>query len=159
VYLVVGPLLANYICSYVDGINNDSEIIKNNIRINEMYVDDFDGEAIVNSEMEIIAILNKRPTFNSNHYVFTFAEDGFPQLTSFVKDNYCVIYYLTKDEAFVSNNDNRKNNETEIFYENIKDSEMELSKDNIVEIDKLKECVWEYFKTAECPKLIKWDCL
>jgi hypothetical protein len=70
-----------------------------------------------------------------------------------------VIYYLTKDEAFVSNNDSRKNSGTEIFYENIKGSEIELSKDNIVEIDKLKECVLEYFRTAEWPKLIKWDCL
>jgi hypothetical protein len=123
-----------------------------------MYAGDFDGEALVHSEMDIIALLHKRPAFNSNYYVFTFTEDGFPQLTSFVKDTYCVIYYLNKDEAFVSKN-NTKNKGTELFYENIKGSEIELSKDTIVEINKLEECVLEYFRTAECPTVIKWDYL
>ena len=124
-----------------------------------MYINDFDGETIVNTEIEIIEILNKRPAFNSNYYIFTFNEDGFPQLTAFVKNNYCIIYYLNKDETFVSKNNNTENNGTEIFYEDIKGSEIELAKENIIEISKLKECVFEYFTTAERPKLIEWDYL
>ena len=124
-----------------------------------MYINDFDGETIVNTEIEIIEILNKRPVFNSNYYIFTFNEGGFPQLTAFVKNKYCIIYYLNKDETFVSKNNNTENNGTEIFYENIKGSEIELAKENIIEISKLKECVFEYFTTAERPKLIEWDYL
>jgi hypothetical protein len=120
-----------------------------------MYVNDFDGEKIINSEYELIEILKKRPNFNSNYYIFTFNENGFPQLTTFVKNNYCVIYYLDEKEIIISKNN--KENGVEIFYENKNGSEIELAKENIMDTKILNEIVLEYFKTKKCPKNINWE--
>jgi hypothetical protein len=123
----------------------------------KMFVDDFDGEIIVNSEYELIKILKKRPAFDSNYYIFTFSENGFPQLASFVKNKYCIIYYLENGKTLISKDNNNKDNGIETFYENKNGSKIELAKENIINIEKMEEIILEYYKTKECPKCITWD--
>jgi hypothetical protein len=118
-----------------------------------LFLDDFDGEIVTNFQKEIIEIIKKRPAFNSNHFIFTFAENGFPQLTAFVKNDYCIIYYLDKNITLVSKGNNKG---LETFYENKNGATLELAKENIISVEYLKECVLEYFATNECPKCIEW---
>jgi hypothetical protein len=119
-----------------------------------MFVDDFDGETIINSQEELIEIIKKRPALDSNHFIFTFAEDGFPQLAAFVRNDDCVLYYLDKGGSFASAGKNKTG--AEIFYENKTGAEVELARGMIVPAERLTYCAAEYFATRERPQCIEW---
>ncbi|MFC2466730.1 MAG: hypothetical protein ACFNUV_02585, partial [Capnocytophaga endodontalis] len=62
-------------------------------------------------------LLLKRYTHNANYFILTFQDEGFPQLTAFVKANEAVLYYLDTTESFISES-TTKTDTTAIFYEN-----------------------------------------
>ena len=98
-----------------------------------MIANDFVNEVIINTEEDLLNFLNKRPAHNSNHFILTFNENGFPELSMFVKDDDSVIYFLGEKngEAFVSCGNSEKCG-TEIFYENTLGSSVTLASENIV---------------------------
>ena len=67
-----------------------------------MYLNDFKREYTINSLEELNEILLKRYTHNANYFILTFQDEGFPQLTAFVKANEAVLYYLDTTESFIS---------------------------------------------------------
>jgi hypothetical protein len=120
-----------------------------------MYADDFNGEVIITSQNELIEFLEKKPQFDSNYFVLTFEESGFPQLSIFIKKDKCVIYFLDIGKSFISLNGTIKKGTT-AFYENIGGSEVELPNKSIISIDKMKEASIEFFKQQQQPMSIDW---
>ena len=60
-----------------------------------MYLDDFSQEYLVNSLDELEVLLRKRFLEEVNFFILTFKENGFPQLSAFVKENKCVMRIYT----------------------------------------------------------------
>ena len=122
-----------------------------------MIANDFENEVIIDTEEDLLTFLNKRPEYNSNHFILTFSENGFPQLSMFVKDDYSVIYFLGEKsgETFVSCGNSEKC-DTEIFYENKLGSSVTLASENIVSPELMIEAAKQFFRTKERPLCVEW---
>ncbi len=121
-----------------------------------MYIFDLEKEYEVNSLKELNDILAKRLKNNSNHYVLAFERGGLPELSSFVKKDCCVMYYMTEEENFISLG-NEKEHGLEYFQDNQTDSQIGLPKASVLPIDKLYEAGRLFFETKNQPSVINWD--
>ncbi|WP_300673177.1 hypothetical protein [Soonwooa sp.] len=129
---------------------------KNNT--SEMYASDFNGEKVIKQKDELIKFLDNRPALNSNYFIFTFSETGFPQLAIFVKNNYGVVYYLDNNQTFISSNPEPINvGETEIFYENSKGALVKLPQKSILSQNEIEATVLAFYETKYRPLLINWQ--
>ena len=122
-----------------------------------MIANDFEDEVIIDTEEDLLNFLNKRPAYNSNHFILTFNENGFPQLSMFVKDDYSILYFLGEKsgEAFVSCRNSEKCG-TEIFYENTFGSSVTLASENIVSLELMIETAKQFLRTKEQPLCVEW---
>jgi len=121
-----------------------------------MFADDFNREIVLSSQVELLEFIKERPAFNANHFGFTFSENGFPQLTIFVKDDYCVFYFLGEGESYVSLNNNTTEWGVEIFYENEKGTQVELAKECVLNAETMIEVAIQFFVTRSRPICIEW---
>ena len=129
-----------------------------NAQINQvMYLNDFKQEYLINSLNELNNILTKRFFEDSNHFILTFEDYGFPHLSCFVKKSMSVMYYLDMQKSFISKNNNIYSEENEVFYE---DEGLEykvfLPKSSIIPINKFYESAQYFFKTCNKPINIDW---
>lgn len=120
-----------------------------------MFLDDFNGEVIITSTYELIESLERRYLFDSNYFILTFEESGFPQLSIFVKNDECVIYYMEINQSFISLNGMPEEGTT-LFYENTGGAEVELPNQSKISVDKMKEVSIEFFKQQRKPLTIEW---
>lgn len=120
-----------------------------------MYLDDFSQEYLVDSLDELEILLRKRFLEEVNFFILTFKENGFPQLSAFVKRNKCVIYYLDKEVQYISKGDTEEG--IEVFVEDIHGTEVFLSKNKVLPIDKFYKVAQSFFKTQERPNSIEWE--
>ena len=120
-----------------------------------MYLDDFSQEYLVDSLDELEVLLRKRFLEEVNFFILTFKENGFPQLSAFVKRNKCVIYYLDKEVQYISKGDTEEG--IEVFVEDIHGTEVFLSKNKVLPIDKFYKVAQSFFKTQERPNSIEWE--
>jgi len=122
-----------------------------------MIANDFEDEVIIDTEEDLLNFLDKRPAYNSNHFILTFNENGVPQLSMFVKDDYSILYFLGEKsgEAFVSCGNSEKCG-TEIFYENTFGSSVTLASENIVSLELMIETAKQFFHTEEQPLCVEW---
>ena len=120
-----------------------------------MYLDDFSQEYLVNSLEELEILLRKRFLEEVNFFILTFKENGFPQLSAFVKRNKCVIYYLDKEVQYISKGDTEEG--IEVFVEDIHGTEIFLSKNKVLPIDKFYKVAQSFFKTQKRPNFIEWE--
>ena len=120
-----------------------------------MYLDDFSQEYLVDSLEELEILLRKRFLEEVNFFILTFKENGFPQLSAFVKRNKCVIYYLDKEVQYISKGDTEEG--IEVFVEDIHGTEVFLSKNKVLPIDKFYKVAQSFFETKERPNSIEWE--
>ena len=120
-----------------------------------MYLNDFNQEYFVVSLEELEILLRKRFLEGVNFFILTFKENGFPQLSAFVKENKCVIYYLDEEEQYISKGDTEEG--IEVFVEDIHGTEVFLSKDKVLTIDKFYKVAQSFFETQERPNSIEWE--
>ena len=120
-----------------------------------MYLDDFSQEYLVDSFDELEILLRKRFLEEVNFFILTFKEKGFPQLSAFVKENKCVIYYLDEEEQYISKGGTEEG--IEVFVEDIHGTEVFLSKDKVLPIDKFYKVAQSFFKTQKRPNFIEWE--
>ena len=120
-----------------------------------MYLDDFSQEYLVDSLDELEILLRKRFLEEVNFFILTFKENGFPQLSAFVKRNKCVIYYLDKEVQYISKGDTEEG--IEVFVEDIHGTEVFLSKNKVLPIDKFYKVAQSFFETQERPSSIDWE--
>lgn len=120
-----------------------------------MYLDDFSQEYLVDSLDELEVLLKKRFLEEVNFFILTFKENGFPQLSTFVKRNKCVIYYLDKEVQYISKGDTEEG--IEVFVEDIHGTEVFLSKNKVLPIDKFYKVAQSFFETQERPNSIEWE--
>ena len=120
-----------------------------------MYLDDFSQEYLVDSLEELEILLRKRCLEEVNFFILTFKEKGFPQLSAFVKENKCVIYYLDKEVQYISKGDTEE--DIEVFVEDIHGTEVFLSKNKVLPIDKFYKVAQSFFETQERPNSIEWE--
>ena len=120
-----------------------------------MYLDDFSQEYLVDSLDELEVLLRKRFLEEVNFFILTFKENGFPQLSAFVKRNKCVIYYLDKEVQYISKGDTEEG--IEVFVEDIHGTEVFLSKNKVLPIDKFYKVAQSFFETQERPNSIDWE--
>lgn len=120
-----------------------------------MYLDDFSQEYLVDSLEELEILLRKRFLEEVNFFILTFKENGFPQLSAFVKRNKCVIYYLDKEVQYISKGDTEE--DIEVFVEDIHGTEVFLSKNKVLPIDKFYKVTQSFFETQERPNSIEWE--
>ena len=120
-----------------------------------MYLDDFSQEYLVDSLEELEILLRKRFLEEVNFFILTFKENGFPQLSAFVKRNKCVIYYLDKEVQYISKGDTEEG--IEVFVEDIHGTEAFLSKNKVLPIDKFYKVAQSFFETQERPNSIEWE--
>ena len=120
-----------------------------------MYLDDFSQEYLVDSLEELEILLRKRFLEEVNFFILTFKENGFPQLSAFVKRNKCVIYYLDKEVQYISKGDTEEG--IEVFVEDIHGTEVFLSKNKVLPIDKFYKVTQSFFETQERPNSIEWE--
>jgi len=120
-----------------------------------MYLDDFSQEYLVDSLEELEILLRKRFLEEVNFFILTFKENGFPQLSAFVKRNKCVIYYLDKEVQYISKGDTEEG--IEVFVEDIHGTEVFLSKNKVLPIDKFYKVAQSFFETQERPNSIDWE--
>lgn len=120
-----------------------------------MYLDDFSQEYLVDSLEELEILLRKRFLEEVNFFILTFKENGFPQLSAFVKRNKCVIYYLDKEVQYISKGDTEEG--IEVFVEDIHGTEVFLSKNKVLPIDKFYKVAQSFFKTQKRPNSIEWE--
>lgn len=120
-----------------------------------MYLDDFSQEYLVDSLEELEILLRKRFLEEVNFFILTFKENGFPQLSAFVKRNKCVIYYLDKEVQYISKGDTEEG--IEVFVEDIHGTEVFLSKNKVLPIDKFYKVAQSFFETLERPNSIEWE--
>lgn len=120
-----------------------------------MYLDDFSQEYLVDSLDELEVLLKKRFLEEVNFFILTFKENGFPQLSAFVKRNKCVIYYLDKEVQYISKGDTEDG--IEVFVEDIHGTEVFLSKNKVLPIDKFYKVAQSFFETQERPNSIDWE--
>ena len=120
-----------------------------------MYLDDFSQEYLVDSLEELEILVRKRFLEEVNFFILTFKENGFPQLSAFVKRNKCVIYYLDKEVQYISKGDTEEG--IEVFVEDIHGTEVFLSKNKVLPIDKFYKVAQSFFETQERPNSIEWE--
>ena len=120
-----------------------------------MYLDDFSQEYLVDSLDELEVLLKKRFLEEVNFFILTFKENGFPQLSAFVKENKCVIYYLDEEEQYISKGGAGEG--IEVFVEDIHGTEVFLSKNKVLPIDKFYKVAQSFFETQERPNSIEWE--
>jgi len=120
-----------------------------------IYLDDFSQEYLVDSLEELEILLRKRFLEEVNFFILTFKENGFPQLSAFVKRNKCVIYYLDKEVQYISKGDTEEG--IEVFVEDIHGTEVFLSKNKVLPIDKFYKVAQSFFETQERPNSIEWE--
>ena len=120
-----------------------------------MYLDDFSQEYLVDSLEELEILLRKRFLEEVNFFILTFKEKGFPQLSAFVKENKCVIYYLDEEEQYISKGGTEEG--IEVFVEDIHGTEVFLSKDKVLTIDKFYKVAQFFFETQTRPDFIEWE--
>ena len=120
-----------------------------------MYLDDFSQEYLVNSLDELEVLLRKRFLEEVNFFILTFKENGFPQLSAFVKENKCVIYYLDEQEQYISKGGIDEG--IEVFVEDIHGTEVFLSKDKVLTIDEFYRIAQSFFETQARPDFIEWE--
>lgn len=120
-----------------------------------MYLDDFSQEYLVDSLDELEVLLRKRFLEEVNFFILTFKENGFPQLSAFVKENKCVIYYLDEQEQYISKGGIEEG--IEVFVEDIHGTEVFLSKDKVLTIDEFYRIAQSFFETQARPDFIEWE--
>ena len=120
-----------------------------------MYLDDFSQEYLVDSLDELEVLLRKRFLEEVNFFILTFKENGFPQLSAFVKENKCVIYYLDEEVQYISKGGIEEG--IEVFVEDIHGTEVFLSKNKVLPIDKFYKVAQSFFETQERPNSIDWE--
>ena len=120
-----------------------------------MYLNDFSQEYLVDSLEELEILLKKRFLEEVNFFILTFKENGFPQLSVFVKENKCVIYYLEEEVQYISKGDMEKG--IEVFVQDIHGTELFLSKDKVMTIDKFYKAAESFFETQAKPNFIEWE--
>ena len=120
-----------------------------------MYLDDFSQESLVDSLDELEVLLKKRFLEEVNFFILTFKENGFPQLSAFVRGNKCVIYYLDKEEQYISKGGAGEG--IEVFVEDIHGTEVFLSKDKVLTIDEFYRIAQSFFETQARPDFIEWE--
>ena len=120
-----------------------------------MYLDDFSQEYLVDSLDELEVLLKKRFLEEVNFFILTFKENGFPQLSAFVKENKCVIYYLDEEEQYISKGGAGEG--IEVFVEDIHGTEVFLSKDKVLTIDEFYRIAQSFFETQVKPDFIEWE--
>ena len=120
-----------------------------------MYLDDFSQEYLVNSLEELEILLRKRFLEEVNFFILTFKENGFPQLSAFVRRNKCVIYYLEEEVQYISKG--KASEGIEVFVEDIHGTEIFLSKDKVLTIDEFYRIAQSFFETQVKPDFIEWE--
>lgn len=123
-----------------------------------MYANDFNGEIVINTESQVVEFIRNRPAFNANQFIFTFEESGVPQLCAFVRDDYCVLYFLDSEQkgTFASYGDDNIRDETVTFYENVHGAEVDLATTMVITVKQMTDACTEFFKTKTRPTCIKW---
>lgn len=123
-----------------------------------MYANDFNGEIVINTELQVVEFIRNRPAFNANQFIFTFEESGVPQLCAFVRDDYCVLYFLDSEQkgTFASYGDDNIRDETVTFYENVHGAEVVLASTMVIRVKQMTDACIEFFKTKTRPTSIKW---
>ncbi len=120
-----------------------------------MYLNDFSQEYLVDSLEELEILLRKRFLEEVNFFILTFKENGFPQLSAFVRGNKCVIYYLEEEVQY--NSKGKANEGIEVFVEDIHGTEIFLSKDKVLTIDEFYRIAQSFFETQAKPNFIEWE--
>ena len=120
-----------------------------------MYLNDFSQEYLVNSLDELEVLLRKRFLEEVNFFILTFKENGFPQLSAFVKENKCVIYYLEEEVQYISKG--KASEGIEVFVQDIYGTEVFLSKDKVLTIDEFYRIAQSFFETQVKPDFIEWE--
>ena len=120
-----------------------------------MYLDDFSQEYLVDSLDELEVLLRKRFLEEVNFFILTFKENGFPQLSAFVRGNKCVIYYLEEEVQYISKG--KADEGIEVFVEDIQGTEVFLSKDKVLTIDEFYRIAQSFFETQVKPDFIEWE--
>lgn len=118
-----------------------------------MYLNDFSQEYFVNSLDELEILLKKRFLEDVNFFILTFKENGFPQLSAFVRGNKCVIYYLEEEVQYISKG--KADEGIEVFVEDIHGTEIFLSKDKVLTIDEFYRIAQSFFETQVKPDFIE----
>ena len=119
-----------------------------------MYLNDFSQEYLVDSLDELEILLKKRFLEGVNFFILTFKENGFPQLSAFVRGNKCVIYYL-EEVQYISKG--KASEGIEVFVEDIHGTEVFLSKDKVLTIDEFYRIAQFFFETQARPDFIEWE--
>ena len=119
-----------------------------------MYLNDFSQEYFVNSLDELEVLLRKRFLEEVNFFILTFKENGFPQLSAFVRGNKCVIYYLEEEVQYISKG--KASEGIEVFVEDIHGTEIFLSKDKVLTIDEFYRIAQSFFEIQVKPDFIEW---
>ena len=120
-----------------------------------MYLNDFSQEYLVDSLDELEILLKKRFLEEVNFFILTFKENGFPQLSAFVKENKCVIYYLEEEVQYISKG--KASEGIEVFVQDIYGTEVFLSKDKVMTIDEFYRIAQSFFETQVKPDFIEWE--
>jgi len=123
-----------------------------------MYANDFNGEIVVKTELQLAEFIRNRPAFNANQFIFTFEESGNSQLCAFVRDDYCVLYFLDSEQkvTFASHGDGKIRDETSTFYENVHGAEVVLASIMVITVKQMNDACTEFFKTRTRPTCMKW---
>jgi len=120
-----------------------------------MYLNDFSQEYLVDSLEWIRNITKKRFLEDVNFFILTFKENGFPQLSAFVRGNKCVIYYLEEEVQYISKG--KASEGIEVFVEDIYVTEVFLSKNKVLTIDEFYRIAQSFFETQVRPDFIEWE--
>jgi len=120
-----------------------------------MYLNDFSQEYLVDSLDELEILLKKRFLEEVNFFILTFKENGFPQLSAFVRENKCVIYYLEEEVQYISKG--KASEGIEVFVQDIYGTEVFLSKDKVMTIDEFYRIAQSFFETQVKPNFIEWE--
>lgn len=121
-----------------------------------MYLYSFRGEQIVNDKSQLFSVFTERSKENANVFILTFEESGFPQLSVFIRNNFCVIYYLDdKGNSYVSYNRENRKHGSYPFYEN-DESMIELAYESILDVRILNNIASVFYDTKKRPMCIDW---
>ena len=120
-----------------------------------MYLNGFSQEYLVDSLDELEILLKKRFLEDVNFFILTFKENGFPQLSAFVRGNKCVIYYLEEEVQYISKG--KASEGIEVFVQDIYGTEVFLSKDKVMTIDEFYRIAQSFFETQVKPDFIEWE--
>lgn len=120
-----------------------------------MYLNDFSQEYLVDSLDELEILLKNVFLEDVNFFILTFKENGFPQLSAFVRRNKCVIYYLEEEVQYISKG--KASEGIEVFVEDIYGTEVFLSKNKVLTIDEFYRIAQSFFETQVRPDFIEWE--